>query len=247
VTGYDSYLYDANGRRVQKSTASGTLTNSFYDHGGQLMYQYAPGSSQATNFVYLGTKLIARNAYQQLGSPGAVSFSSNPNNGSYTVSWGAVPLATSYVLQESANGGAWVTVYAGSGTSAALSGRAGGSYVYQVQGCSGSTCGGWTTSATLGVWPAAPTNPAGPGTLTYALFTITWTASPGVATYTVQQSFNGGAWTTLASGLTTPSYSVTSAPGGSYTPATPTHHQGRCEREGQSRKHAGHPNSVSVR
>ena len=217
VTGYDSYLYDASGRRVQKTSASGTSTYTFYDHGGQLMYQYAPATAQATNFVYLGTKLIARDAFLQLAAPGAVSFSANPNNGSYTVSWGAVLLATSYVLQESANGGAWVTVYAGSGTSAALSGRAGGSYVYQVQGCSGSTCGGWTASATLGVWPAAPTNPAGPGTLTYAPFTITWTASPGVATYTVQQSFNGGAWTTLASGITTPSYSVTSAPGGAYT------------------------------
>jgi len=216
VTGYDSYLYDANGRRVQKTSASGTPSYYFYDHGGQLMYQYAPGASQGTNFIYLGTKLIARNAFQQLTAPGAVSFSANPNNGNYTVSWGAVPLATSYVLQESANGGAWVTVYAGNGASAALSGRVGGSYVYQVQGCS-STCGGWTGSATLGVWPAAPANPAGPGVLTYAPFTVTWTASPGVATYTVQQSFNGGAWTTLASGITTPSYSVTSAPGGAYT------------------------------
>jgi len=201
---------------VQKTSASGTPSYYFYDHGGQLMYQYVPGASQATNFIYLGTKLIARNAFQQLTAPGAVSFSANPNNGNYTVSWGAVPLATSYVLQESANGGAWVTVYAGNGASAALSGRVGGSYVYQVQGCS-STCGGWTGSATLGVWPAAPANPAGPGVLTYAPFTVTWTASPGVATYTVQQSFNGGAWTTLASGITTPSYSVTSAPGGAYT------------------------------
>ncbi|OOG43518.1 hypothetical protein [Rhodanobacter sp. C05] len=216
VTGYDSYLYDANGRRVQKTSASGTPTYYFYDHGGQLMYQYAPGASQATNFIYLGSKLIARNASLQLAAPGAVSFSANPSSSNYTVSWGAVPLATSYVLQESANGGAWVTVYAGSGTSAALSGRAGGSYVYQVQGCS-STCGGWTGSATLGVWPAPPANPAGPGVLTYAPFTVTWTASPGVATYAVQQSFNGGAWTTLASGITTPSYSVTSAPGGTYT------------------------------
>ncbi|OOG64721.1 hypothetical protein B0E46_04725 [Rhodanobacter sp. B04] len=218
IVGSDSYGYDASGRRVQKNPANGGApTDYFYDHGGQLMYQYAAGTATATNFIYLGSKLIARNSSLQLVAPGAFTFNSNPSNGSYTVSWGAVPAATSYTLQESANGGAWTTVYTGSAPSAALSGRAGGSYAYQVQGCAGSTCGGWTGSATLGVWPAAPTNPAGPGGLTYAPFTVTWTASPGVATYTVQQSFNGGAWTTLASGITTPSYSVTSAKGGTYT------------------------------
>ena len=45
---------------------------------------------------------------------------------------------------------------------------------------------------------------------------MSWTAPVGATSYTVQQSFNGGAWTTLTTGITTASISVTSAPGGSY-------------------------------
>ena len=59
-------------------------------------------------------------------------------------------------------------------------------------------------------------NVAGPTSLTFAPFTVSWTAPVGATSYTVQQSFNGGAWTTLATGIATPSISVTSAPGGSY-------------------------------
>ena len=218
IPGVDSYQYDAAGRRTVKTAASGgASTYTFYDHAGQLLYQIDQGTSQATDFIYLGSRMIARDASLHLGAPGAITFDSNPNNGNYTVSWGAVPLATSYLVQEQANGGAWTTVYSGSATSAAMSGKTAGSYVYQVQACAGSTCSDETGSATLGVWPATPTNLAGPTVLTYAPFTVSWTASPGVASYTVQQSFNGGAWTTLASGITTSSYSVTTAPGGSYT------------------------------
>ena len=213
-----SYAYDAFGRRTTKTPASGGApVYSFYDHGGQLMYQYAPSTSQGTNYIYLGAKLIARDSTVVLSPPGAVTFSSNPNNGNYTVSWGAVPLATSYNVQENFNGTGWSTASTGgSATSVTLTGRAGGSYNYQVQGCANGACGPWTTSGTLGVWPSAPTNVAGPTSLTFAPFTVSWTAPVGATSYTVQQSFNGGAWTTLATGITTPSISVTSAPGGSY-------------------------------
>jgi YD repeat-containing protein len=221
ILGYDSYNYDASGRRILKTPAGGgALVYSFYDQGGQLMYQSVPGASQATNFIYLGTKLIARNAYTQLNAPGAVTFDSNPNNGNYTVSWGGVPLATTYTLQESFNGGAWTSIYV-SGTSYAFTNRDGGSYVYQVQGCSGAICGPWTISATLGVTPALPTNVTVPSTLAAVPFTVSWTAPVGATSYTVQQSFNGGAWTTVGTGITTPSFSVTGNAtgglGGTYT------------------------------
>ena len=215
ILNFDSYAYDAAGRRVLKTPVGGTPTASFYDHGGQLMYQFVPGSSQATNFIYLGTKLIARNAYTQFVAPGPITFDSNPNNGNYTVSWGAVPAAVTYTLQESFNGGAWTTTNV-SGTSYAFTKRDGGNYVYQVQACSGANCGPWTISATLGVTPALPTLTV-PSSLTFAPFTVSWTAPIGATSYTVQQSFNGGAWTTIASAITTPSFSVTSAPGGTYT------------------------------
>ena len=79
ILGYDSYAYDASGRRVLKTpTGGGAPVYSFYDHGGQLMFEFTPSASQATNFIYLGTRLIARNAYELLAAPGAVTFDSNP-------------------------------------------------------------------------------------------------------------------------------------------------------------------------
>lgn len=63
IPGYDSYAYDAAGRRVVKTPASGSaVENYFYDHAGQLMYQFEPATTKTTNFIYLGSKLIARNA-----------------------------------------------------------------------------------------------------------------------------------------------------------------------------------------
>ncbi|MDE2157044.1 MAG: hypothetical protein KGJ32_14330, partial [Xanthomonadaceae bacterium] len=216
AVGYDSYAYDASGRRVTKTPASGgASTYYFYDHAGQLMYQYAPGSAQSTNFIYLGSKLIARNVSVQLAAPGAISFDANPNNGSYTVSWGAALGATSYTLQESANGGAWVTVSSGSGTSATFSGKAGGSYVYRVQGCS-SSCGYWTTSATLGVRPALPAVTVPGGTVNGA-YTVSWSAPAGATSYDVQERVGTGAWTTIASSTTATSISRPGTTSGSYT------------------------------
>jgi YD repeat-containing protein len=166
IDGYGSYAYDAAGRRVMKTPpAGGAPTYYFYSQAGQLMYQVEPGKARTTSFIYLGRKLVGDNETLLLVAPGAVSFDPAPNNGSYTVSWGAVPAATSYLLQESANGGAWTTVYSGSAASKALSGREGGSYVYRVEGCVGTTCGGWTTSATLGVRPALPTVSVPSGTI----------------------------------------------------------------------------------
>ena len=144
VTGYGTYSYDAAGRRVMKSPSGGTPIYYFYNQAGQLLYQFNPATTQSTNFIYMGRRLVARNERLNLKAPGAVSFDANPNNGSYTVNWGAVTGASSYTLQESANGGGWVTRYTGSGTNKALSGRVGGSYSYQVRACSDSTCTSWT-------------------------------------------------------------------------------------------------------
>ena len=217
IQGYGDYAYDAAGRRVMKTPAGGGVsTYYFYNQAGQLMYQANPGAGKTTNLVYLGRKLVARNESLHLVAPGAVSFDTNPNNGSYTVSWGAVPGATSYLLQESANGGGWTTVYSGAATSAALSGRAGGSYVYQVEGCVGTVCGAWTTSVTLGVRPALPTVTVPTGTIngTYA---VSWTASASATGYDVQERVNGGSWTTIASNTAATSISRPGTSSGSYT------------------------------
>ncbi len=217
LPGQVSYAYDANGRRVQKTPAGGASTYYFYNHAGQLLYQSEPGITKGTNYIYLGTRMIARNNVLQLNAPGAVSFDANPNNGSYTVNWGASADATAYTLRESANGGAWTVVYAGPAASAALSGRAGGSYVYQVQACAVSEgCSGWTSSATLGVRPAFATVTTPAGKLMGA-YTVSWTAPAGATAYDVQERLNAGAWTALATNTTARSISRPGTSSGSYT------------------------------
>jgi YD repeat-containing protein len=215
IAGGGSYAYDASGRRVSK-TVGGTTTYYFYNQVGQLMYQWAPDNALSTSFVYLGSKLVGDNETIVLGAPATIGFDANPSNGSYTVHWGAVAGATSYVLQESANGGAWTTVYSGSAASAALSGRPGGGYVYRVEGCIGTTCGAFTSSATLGVTPTLPTVTVPTGIVNGA-YTVSWTAPVSATTYSVQERLNGGAWTTVASNTSTTSISRPGTASGSYT------------------------------
>jgi YD repeat-containing protein len=52
------YLYDAAGRRVEKKTPSAT-TYYAYNSAGQLMFEYDNASTNGTNYIYLGKKLIA--------------------------------------------------------------------------------------------------------------------------------------------------------------------------------------------
>ena len=101
IPGFDSYAYDAAGRRVQKTPANSTTpVYYFYNQAGQLLYQYDASNTKATDYIYLGKKLIARNETIQFPPPAGISFDTNPNNGSYTVSWTAAAGATSYNLQE---------------------------------------------------------------------------------------------------------------------------------------------------
>jgi len=215
LPGQVAYAYDAAGRRVSKTPTGGASTYTFYNQAGQLMYQFEPALAKTTSFAYLGRKLVGDNESIVVGAPGAVSFSANPNDGSYTVSWGAAPAATSYLLQESVNGGGWTTVYSGGAANTSLSGRAGGSYLYRVEGCIGTTCGAWTSSATLGVRPTLPTVTAPSGTIngTYA---VTWTAPASATGYDVQESVDGGAWATIASSTTATSISRPGTTSGSY-------------------------------
>jgi YD repeat-containing protein len=58
IDGNASYLYDAAGRRVKKIT-SGATTYYAYNSAGQLMFEYDNATTNGTNYVYLGKKLVA--------------------------------------------------------------------------------------------------------------------------------------------------------------------------------------------
>lgn len=331
-----SYLYDAAGRRVQKVEVENGLTlDSDYSRAGQLMYQFNPANVDATDYIYLGSTLVARvvgnnsnvignidgvstanppvlmgwacstgisspitvqvyvggpmggggtlmttatadqssepavasscnntgsdyrfditissaeeteyggdpiyvygvspvgNGNNALSGSGTYSVPTNPNaplppasisvpssstTGSITVSWASSSTATSYILQQQFNGGAWTQVYDSSGTSTAISGLAAGSYVYRVRACNSYGCGGYTTSGTLTVTPpAAPASITVPGTTNSASFTVSWQASAGATNYILQEN-PGTGWSQIYSGSAL-SYAVTVAGSGHY-------------------------------
>ncbi len=214
VSGVEGYAYDAAGRRIAKTSASGAISEYyFYDQAGQLMYSFNPLTAFGTNYIYLGTKLIGKHIMPQLANPSAVSLSSYVNTGAFTVSWTAVTGATSYNVS---NGTQTTAVNGSATTSLSVTGLAAGQYVYQVQACNGGVCGPWTSAPSLQVLPAIPviTVPSGIFNGTYI---VSWTASAGQSVvYTLQQSYNGGAWNTVTSTLAT-SYSLPGTTSGSYT------------------------------
>jgi fibronectin type 3 domain-containing protein/regulation of enolase protein 1 (concanavalin A-like superfamily) len=128
------------------------------------------------------------------------------------LSWTANPNATSYnVKRATTPGGPYTTLATGvTATSYSSSGlNAGATYYYVV---SATNAGGeGTNSAETG----ATTFPAAPATLTAIAasstqLNLTWSASTGATSYTVKRSAtSGGAYTTLATGVTATSYSDT--------------------------------------
>ena len=83
---------------------------------------------------------------------------STSSTGSYSINWSNASTATSYTLQQQVNGGGWSTVYSGSGTSKAFSGKTNGAtYGYRVRGCNSSGCGSWSTVKSVKVM-VPPTN-----------------------------------------------------------------------------------------
>jgi predicted phage tail protein len=138
-------------------------------------------------------------------APG-LSVPGSSTTGSYTVSWGSVATASSYNLQENANGAGWSTVQSGSATSWSTSGRGNGSYAYQVQACNASGCGPWSSAGTVAVAlvPATPTLTVKqtPGASGHIIASLTWTAEPNATTYVVQEE-TGATITQMYSGSNT--------------------------------------------
>ena len=225
VSGVESYAYDANGRRVMKTATNGTPTAYyFYDHGGQLMYAFDPATASGTNYMYLGTKLIARHAMQQVAIPAGVTVNPNPNNGNFTVSWNAVPDATSYTMQTTNGTGTTSVVYSGSATSTTQTVTTGGVQFYQLQACSSSGCSAeWPFS--VSVWPAIPTISVPSGTDNGG-YTVSWTTPTGANTYDLQVSTDGGnTWTALATGTASTSFPQPGNVSGSYIYRVQSHNR----------------------
>lgn len=92
------------------------------------------------------------------GTP-SITIPATSTTGSYTVAWSAVSGATSYLVEEQANGGNWAQIYNAAGGSLTVSGKGNGSYNYRAKACNSAGCAGWSGSAgiTVSLPPAAPT------------------------------------------------------------------------------------------
>ena len=137
--------------------------------------------------------------------------------GSYTVSWTTVSTATSYEIQESVNGGSWAALYTGTATSKAVSGKATDSYSYRGRACNASGCSAYSAVKTITVTlppKAAPTLTA-PASTTTGSFTVSWTTVTDAVTFTLEQQFNGGSWSSIYSNTGT-SYAATNRLAGTW-------------------------------
>jgi YD repeat-containing protein len=137
--------------------------------------------------------------------PAALTVPALGISGSYEISWLApAPRAvgeTTYVLEEATAGGAWTEVQRGPQMSRAFTGRAAGSYRYQIKACNPYGCSPYTAEGSVRVvYPPAVPVLANPGEQLSGSYAISWTASAGTSVYQLDESLNGGAWARVHEG-----------------------------------------------
>ena len=100
--------------------------------------------------------------------------------------------ATSYTLQEQANGGGWATIQSSSASSDAISGRGNASYGYRAQACNAGGCGPWsgTGGITVHLSPDTPVEPSvsTTGPSYRPVVHVSWTAVAGATNYQLEQT-----------------------------------------------------------
>lgn len=118
-------------------------------------------------------------------------------NGGYTVSWGSVAAASSYVLQQSFNGGAWTDVYTGAAFSKVFSGQGAGSYSYAVKACNPAGCGPNSNVGTVSVInpPASAPALSVPASSYSGSYSVSWGGVASATRYELVEQVNGGGWT----------------------------------------------------
>ena len=203
VSGSNSYQYDGHGKRVKSVSANGT-EYSYYNRNGRLLYKY-DSNGTVSEYIYLGDRLVAKNSE----GPGAFAPTVAPTmslpesanlNQIATVSWGSVPNATFYLLQQQKVTGHWVSVYNEDEISFEVAVSQNGNNNYRVAGCNAAGCGPFSIVKTVLVAPATPSSISVPGiTDTDGSYTISWGSSSSATSYKLQEQINGGSWLQVAS------------------------------------------------
>jgi len=189
--------------------------NDLTQYVGQPIYMYgdSPVGNGNNELQGSGTYDVPANPNAP-AAPATVSVPSSSSTGAVTVSWAASTKATSYEVQQQVDGGSWVQVYDGSGTSISPSGLANGTYVYRVRACDSSGCSLFTTSSSLTVAliPAAPASITVPSSSYSPSIAVSWSASANATNYVLEERVNGGGWGEVFSGdVTSTTVSVSSS------------------------------------
>ncbi|HEY9132887.1 MAG TPA: hypothetical protein VIM98_14135 [Dyella sp.] len=137
---------------------SGAATSDSFSVGATASYTYRVKACNANGCGGYATSGAVAVTIPPASAP-SLNVPASSNTGSYTVSWSGVSGATTYLLQEQTNGGAWGTVQNTSALSWPTSGRGNGTYGYRVQACNTGGCGPFSGAGSIVVSlvPVAPT------------------------------------------------------------------------------------------
>jgi YD repeat-containing protein len=168
-------------------------------HGGKLIYIHGISPAGNGNLLIDGSGTYSIPRLPPNVAPAGLSAPSQSTTGSYNVTWLATARATTYRLEESANGGAWTLIHNAAATSKAISGKTAGTYRYRVTACNEAGCGpvsGEVSVVEIDPPTAAPSLSA-PAVNTTGSYTVSWNAVSTATSYRLEESADGGAWTEL--------------------------------------------------
>lgn len=122
--------------------------------------------------------------------------------GSIGIGWNGVAGTTRYTLQESSNGGGWVTLFDGNAGSYATAARGVGNYGYRVAACNGAGCGPWSATSTVAVIGPPTIEPviSAPGLVNVPQYSLSWSVPANSESFVLEESANGGGWTVVHNG-----------------------------------------------
>ena len=191
----------------------------------------APVSNLTANTLYR-VRFAATNASGTVWSPATVAFTTaqappparpdglatTPTTGSVPLTWNAASGATSYTIRRGTVSGTYTALASGITVTSYTDSTAstGTTYYYVVAAVApgGTSANSGEVTGTPAVTPAVPGGLA--VTQVYIYPELRWAAVPFATSYTVKRATtSGGPFTTVASGLATPSYNDTTALNGS--------------------------------
>ena len=214
--------YDELGRPYRRQGMNGqNLAYTYDDNGNVLSATNAMG--HVANFTYDALNRVTQTAESGGASPAipgaapSLSAPSSNNTGSYTVSWAGVSGASSYILQQQINSGAWQTVESTASTAWSAIGKSNGTYGYRVQACNSSGCGPWSgvASVLVNLAPTSAPSLSAPANSSTGSYAVSWSSVSTATSYVLQEQIDGGGWATRQSSAAT-SLSLSGKGSGSY-------------------------------